>query len=271
MTKKRLDVLLFERGLAETREKGQALIQAGEVSVGGRVIDKPGTLVAADAELVVARGLPYVSRGGRKLEHALDAFRLDPKGLVGLDAGASTGGFTDCLLQRGAARVYAVDVGYGQLDWRLRVDPRVVVMERTNLRYLEALPEPVDLATVDVSFISLTLVLPPIGRLLKQGGWVVALVKPQFEAGRREVGRGGVVRDPSIHRQVLTRLLEWSVNHDWSMAAVTPSPLLGPAGNREFLVLLLRSGPSVSEQAIARVVENETTVLATADAAEERS
>ena len=261
MVKKRLDVLTVERGLADSREKAQALILAGEVSVDGRVVDKPGTPVRDESELTVAAPPRYVSRGGYKLEHALDAFGISPAGLVALDAGASTGGFTDCLLQRGALRVYAVDVGYGQLDWRLRNDPRVVNIERKNLRYLEPLAEVVDLATVDVSFISLSLVLPAIDRSLSPTGQVVALVKPQFEAGRRQVGKGGVVRDPAIHKEVLLRLARWARENGWSLAGATTSPLVGPAGNREFLFWLRRSGVSLEDDQLGRVVDERTTVL----------
>ncbi|RLC56795.1 MAG: TlyA family rRNA (cytidine-2'-O)-methyltransferase, partial [Chloroflexota bacterium] len=208
MAKRRLDVLLVERGLAESRTQAQRLIRAGLVRVAGQVADKPGTQVATNAAITLQARPRFVSRGGEKLEAALVRFGLDVRGWVAADVGASTGGFTDCLLQHGARRVYAIDVGYGQLDWRLRNDPRVVVMERTNARYLESLPEPVDLVTVDVSFISLGLILPMAVRWLKPGGQVVALIKPQFEAGRREVGKGGVVRDPQVHRRVLERVLD---------------------------------------------------------------
>ena len=262
MAKKRLDVLLVERGLAETREKAQALIIAGEVTVGGRLVDKPGTAVPEESTITVGRGLPYVSRGGLKLEHALTAFGLSVAGMRAVDVGASTGGFTDCLLQRGAARVYAVDVGYGQLDWRLRNDPRVVISERTNVRYLTSLPETVDLATVDVSFISLTLVLPAVVRLLSPEGLVVALVKPQFEAGRQQVGKGGVVLDPEIHKQVLRRLMEWAQREGWVARGLTPSPVLGPAGNREFFLLLARRGHGLGLEAVDAMVDEGRTVIA---------
>jgi 23S rRNA (cytidine1920-2'-O)/16S rRNA (cytidine1409-2'-O)-methyltransferase len=262
MAKKRLDSLLVERGLAESREKAQALILAGEVSVAGKVIDKAGTPVPEASEIAIAHGLQYVSRGGLKLAHALGAFRLDPAGVVAADIGASTGGFTDCLLQNGAARVYAVDVGYGLLHWRLRTDPRVVTIERTNARYLTSLPEAIDVATVDVSFISLTLVLPAVARVLKQEGQVVALVKPQFEAGRTQVGRGGVVRDPEVHKQVLRRLLEWAGREGWRVRAATPSPILGPAGNREFLALLTREGATLATEDVDPVVDEGRTVFA---------
>jgi 23S rRNA (cytidine1920-2'-O)/16S rRNA (cytidine1409-2'-O)-methyltransferase len=234
MSKKRLDLLLVERGLVESREQARRLVMAGQVRVDGCVIDKPGTLVAPEAEIVLPPPMPYVSRGGLKLEHALDAFAIDVAGKIAADVGVSSGGFTDCLLQRGAARVYAIDVGYGQLDWKLRRDPRVVVLERTNVRYLESLPEPIDLATIDVSFISLELVLPAVMKLLKPDGQIVALVKPQFEAGRRQVGKGGVVRDPQVHRSVLEKIARWASGHGLGVHGLTRSPLAGPAGNIEF-------------------------------------
>ncbi|MGI5836574.1 MAG: TlyA family RNA methyltransferase [Chloroflexota bacterium] len=237
--KKRLDILLVERGLAATREQARALIMAGSVTIKGEVFDKPGTKVDETAPLEVAAAPKYVSRGGNKLERALDAFGIDVSGLVAVDIGASTGGFTDCLLKRGAARVYAVDVGYGQLDWRLRSDPRVIVMERTNARYLTSLPEPVDLATVDASFISLRLIIPPVARLLSEGGRIVTLVKPQFEAGREQVGKGGVVRNPEVHRAVLRGLAEWGDGEGYGFQEVVASPIRGPAGNVEFLALVV--------------------------------
>ncbi len=239
MTRRRLDVLLVERGLAASREQARKLILAGQVRAGDRVADKAGALVAEDVALSVVAPPPFVSRGGLKLAAALDAFALAVEGLIVADVGASTGGFTDCLLQRGAARVYAIDVGYGQLAWRLRQDARVVVLERTNIRYLEALPEPCDLATVDVSFISLRLVLPAVQRLLKPNGRIIALVKPQFEAGRDRVGKGGVVRDTQVHRRVLYDLLEWAQGVGLTARGLIPSPLLGPAGNVEFLLYLV--------------------------------
>lgn len=215
------------------------MILAGDVSVGGRTVTRPATPVTEDAEVAVAAPPRFVSRGGEKLDHALEAFGLDVRGAIALDVGASTGGFTDCLLQRGAAHVYAVDVGYGQLDYRLRADPRVTVVERTNIRYLEALPGGVraDLATIDVSFISLTKVLEPVARLLRPGSPVVALVKPQFEARREEVRRGGVVRDPQVHAAVLGRVAAWAVERGFRVRGLTASPVRGPAGNREFFLL----------------------------------
>jgi len=225
----RLDTLLVQRGLAESRAKAQALILAGDVWVNGQVQRRPGTLVEAEAVVEVRGGLPYVSRGGLKLAAALDRFGLSPAGLICLDVGASTGGFTDCLLQRGARRVYAIDVGYGQLDWRLRRDPRVVVLERTNIRYLESLPEAIDLATIDVSFISLRLVLPAVGRLVHTQGQAIALVKPQFEAGRGLIGKGGVVRDPALHRLVLRTVAEQASSLGWIPRGLFPSSSGWPA------------------------------------------
>jgi len=198
--KRRLDVLLVERGLADSRNQAQRLIMSGQVRLGDRVLDKPGMRVPISAEIVVQEKLPFVSRGGVKLQAALEAFAVPLAGIVAADVGASTGGFTDCLLQHGAARVYAIDVGRGQLAWKLRTDPRVIVMERTNVRYLAALPEPVDLVTIDVSFISLRLVLPVVMGWLKPRGQIIALVKPQFEAERRQVGKRGVVRDKAVRR-----------------------------------------------------------------------
>jgi 23S rRNA (cytidine1920-2'-O)/16S rRNA (cytidine1409-2'-O)-methyltransferase len=233
--KQRLDLLLLERGLATSREQARARILAGDVAIEGQVMAKPGALVPDDAAVALRATARFVSRGGEKLAHALDRFRIDVADRVALDAGASTGGFTDCLLQRGARRVYAVDVGYGQLHWRLRQDPRVEVLERVNLRALDSLPEQPDLATLDLSFISLRLVLEPVRRLLRADADVVALVKPQFEAGRAQVARGGVVRDPRVHEAVLASLLDWTAAHGFAVQDLTASPLRGPAGNVEFL------------------------------------
>ncbi len=233
--RERLDVLLVERNLAASRTQAQRLIRAGLVRIADQVFDKPGTQVAMDAAIEVQAPPRFASRGGEKLEAALVRFGLDVAGVIAADVGASTGGFTDCLLQRGACRVYAVDVGYGQLDWRLRGDERVVVMERTNARYLESLPEPVDLVTADVSFISLGLILPAAVRWLRPDGQVVALIKPQFEAGRREVGKGGVVRDPDVHRAVLERVAGMAAESGFGLRGLMVSPLRGPAGNIEFL------------------------------------
>ncbi len=241
--KERLDIALVRRGLAPSRERARAIIMAGQVFVQDRLVDKPGTLVPFDAELRLAQAsdeLKYASRGGLKLEKALDTFGLNPSGLIALDAGASTGGFTDCLLQHGAKRVYAVDVGQGQLAWTLRNDPRVVVMERTNIRYLASLPEAMQCAAIDVSFISLRLVLPAIAPLLAPGAWIVALVKPQFEAGKAEVDRGeGIISDPAVHQRVLQELEEWIPQHTpFQVQGVTDSPIYGRDGNREFLLHL---------------------------------
>ena len=231
-----LDSLVAARGLTESREKARRLIMAGEVMVGQSRVDKPGTRVPVDAEVSLLSKPPFVSRGGIKLEAALNEFELDVQGVVAVDVGASTGGFTDCLLQRGASRVYAIDVGYGQLAWKLRGDSRVVVMERTNIRYVETLAEAAGLAVIDASFISLNLVLPAVTRLLKPGAQVIALVKPQFEAGREQVGKGGVVRDPAIHRKVLLKVCELAREYHLAIMGIMPSPLRGPAGNVEFLL-----------------------------------
>jgi len=258
----RLDALLVCRGLAPSREKARRLILAGQVFVDGQRIEKAGARVAEAAAVEVRLGLPYVSRGGLKLEHALRVFAIEPEGRVVADVGASTGGFTDCLLQHGATRVYAIDVGYGQLDWELRQHPRVVVMERTNARHLDALPEPVSLVTIDVSFISLRLILPQVRKWLAAEGQVVVLIKPQFEAGRERVGKGGVVRDPQVHREVLRTTLLWAQENAWRVRGLTRSPITGPKGNVEFLAWLSADlGPELDdlEAAIEAVVapENE--------------
>ncbi len=239
-SKQRIDRLLVERELAETRERAQALILAGRVRVDGRRIDKAGTRVPPDAAIEVEGGLPFAGRGGVKLDGALDALGLDVRGAVALDAGASTGGFTDCLLGRGVRRVYAVDVGRGQLAWRLATDPRVVVMDRTNLRLLEpeALPEKPGLATLDLSFISLRTILPRLPRLLAPRARVLALVKPQFEVGKGRVGKGGVVRDPRLHEEAVAGVLEAAREAGFTPLGTVPSPIPGAAGNREFFVLL---------------------------------
>jgi len=236
--RRRLDQALVERGLVSSRERAQALVRAGLVRVAGSLTDRPDQVVAADQAIEVAGATEYVSRGGVKLAAALDAFGIDPRGRHGLDVGASTGGFTDVLLQRGAERVIAVDVGYGQLAWRLRQDPRVIVMERVNIRHLDQLPQPADLAVIDVSFISLRLVLPRVRELLRPPGEVVALVKPQFEVGKGAVGKGGVVRDPAQHDQVLDDLRRFAGEIGYEVAGQIPSPVLGAKGNREFLLYL---------------------------------
>lgn len=255
--KQRLDLVLVERHLAPTRAKAQALILAGSVYVDGQKRTKAGEQISPEAHIEVRGALPFVGRGGLKLAHALDTFSLDVRGLTAIDVGACTGGFTDVLLQRGAARVYAIDVGYGQLDYRLRTDPRVVVLERTNIRSLDTLPDTVlaECGVVDVSFISLELVLPAMQRLLTPEAWIVALIKPQFEAGPRDVGKGGVVRDPRVHRRVLRQILTFAASHGLPPHGLTASPITGPAGNREFLAWLGGSGPELAiEQAIDDVL-----------------
>jgi len=230
-----------EKGLAPTREKAQALVLAGQVLVNGAPAPKPGALVDEAASLQVKQSLAFVSRGGTKLDDALNRFRLDVVHMVALDVGASTGGFTDCLLQRGAAKVYALDVGYGQLDLKLRRDPRVVVMERVNAHYPFLLPEPVSLATVDVSFISVRKVIPNILAWIKEPAWLIVLVKPQFEAPRSQVKKGGIVKDPLVHAQVLGSVANWAIHSGLRVAGLVPSPILGTEGNREFFLLLRRS------------------------------
>jgi 23S rRNA (cytidine1920-2'-O)/16S rRNA (cytidine1409-2'-O)-methyltransferase len=252
VTKKRLDVLLVERELAETRQRAQALILAGDVQVNGNVVSKSGTPVADDAGIIIRAPLKYVSRGGLKLEGALDVFDVDPHGKICADIGASTGGFSDCLLQRGAARVYAIDVGYGQLAWKIRSDPRVVVMDRINIRYLDALPEQIDLIVIDVSFISLLLVFPVAKTLLKSNGEVIALIKPQFEAGREQVGKGGIVRDARVHRAVIEKIVRYANENDWRVRGVCRSPISGADGNVEFFAHL---SADLSEASVA--IENE--------------
>jgi 23S rRNA (cytidine1920-2'-O)/16S rRNA (cytidine1409-2'-O)-methyltransferase len=242
--KERADKLLVDRGLAPTRARGQAMILAGQVYSGTRRIDKAGDLIAADADLTVkGADHPWVSRGGLKLVHALDHFALDPTGAVAIDVGASTGGFTDVLLTRGAAKVYAVDVGHGQLAWKLRNDPRVVVLERTNARHLDRsqVPEPADVVVCDASFIGLETVLPNALALTGPKAWTVALIKPQFEVGPENVGKGGVVRDPELHRAVCARIAAWlAALPGWTVLGVTESPIQGPEGNREFLIAARR-------------------------------
>ena len=236
--KTRLDVLLVERGLQETRQKAQTTIMSGLVFVNGQRVDKPGTAISNEAAIEVrGNALKYVSRGGLKLEKAMASFPVRLDGAVCGDIGASTGGFTDCMLRNGAARVYSVDVGYGQLAWKLREDPRVVCMERTNARYLthEQIPDELDFASIDVSFISLKLILPAVCGILKDGGHVVCLVKPQFEAGKEKVGKKGVVRDPAVHLEVLERFLEHAKESGFTVLGWTYSPIRGPEGNIEYL------------------------------------
>jgi 23S rRNA (cytidine1920-2'-O)/16S rRNA (cytidine1409-2'-O)-methyltransferase len=241
--KARLDLLLLERGLVESREKAKALIMAGRVEVDRVVVDKPGRLVATSSMVsLTPGGSAYASRGGDKLEAALRGFDIDVKDLTLMDVGASAGGFTDCLLRRGAGRVVCVDVGYGQLDWRLRQDPRVVVLEKTNARYLtrDHVPGPLHGAVIDVSFISLRLVVPPVSELLEPEAFMVALIKPQFEVGRGQVGKGGVVRDERLRQQVIETLSSFFEGLAWSVQGVLPSPLLGPKGNQEYLIYVRR-------------------------------
>lgn len=257
--KDRLDKLLVDRGLVSTRSRAKALIMAGEVLVDGQRADKPGTAVARDADLQLIAPMPYVSRGGFKLAGALETFHLDVSGRICADVGACTGGFTDVLLQQGAARVFAIDVGYGQLEWKLRQDPRVTVLERTNARYLESLPEAVGFVCIDVSFISLKLILPAVEKWLADQADIVALIKPQFEAGRTQVGKGGIVKETAVHRQVLEDLLSWSSERDLQPQGLIRSAIQGADGNIEFLVWLRPGGeaPGDLPEIIARVLPGE--------------
>ncbi|NGQ94700.1 TlyA family RNA methyltransferase [Brevibacillus sp. SYP-B805] len=266
MKKERLDVLLVERGLFETREKAKAAVMAGLVTVAGERCDKPGTKLPEDVAIAVKGELhPYVSRGGLKLEKALREFGIDLTGKVMMDIGASTGGFTDCALQHGARLVYAIDVGYGQLAWSLRQDERVVVMERTNFRHLEpeAFPyEKPDAASIDVSFISLRLILPVLHRFLKDGGDAVALVKPQFEAGKENVGKNGIVRDPAVHLEVLTGIAGFASSIGMQVKGVSYSPITGGEGNIEFLLHLRKEPPGTEEETTAWLKRMEEVVAA---------
>ncbi len=247
MAKKRLDVLLVEQGLIDTRQKAQATIMSGLVYVNGQKVDKSGASTDENASIEVrGKALKYVSRGGLKLEKAMATFPIDLHGKISADIGASTGGFTDCMLQNGASKVYAVDVGYGQLAWSLRNDPRVVCLERTNARYLthEQIPDVLDFASIDVSFISLKLILPTLRALMSENGQVACLVKPQFEAGREKVGKKGVVRDPAVHLEVLEHFLEHAAQANFNVAGLTYSPIRGPEGNIEYLgFLTVQSAP----------------------------
>ena len=255
-TKERLDLVLLARGLVETRSKARGMIMAREVKVNGDVVDKAGTPVGQDDEVSLIQVMPYSSRGGYKLAGALDQFEIDVTGRVCADVGACTGGFTDVLLQRGGARVYAIDVGYGQLDWKLRQDDRVVVMERTNARYLEALDEAVRFVCIDVSFISLKLILPAVKKWLAADGDVVALIKPQFEAGKKLVGKGGVIRDPAVRRLVLEDVLLWATERGgWEVKGLAISSIQGADGNVEYLVWL-RQEVAGSPQQIAKWIES---------------
>ncbi|MBR4017632.1 MAG: TlyA family RNA methyltransferase [Oscillospiraceae bacterium] len=262
--KKRLDVLLVEKGYADSRTKAQAIIMSGLVYVDGQKADKPGISYEESVELEVRNGAcPYVSRGGLKLEKALRDFGVDPTGYVCSDSGASTGGFTDCLLQQGASKVFAIDVGYGQLDWKIRSDPRVVVMERTNVRYVtpEDLGEPLDLSVIDVSFISLKIVLPVIKTFLKPTGQVLCLIKPQFEAGRDKVGKKGVVRDPAIHKEVLDDFVALANELEFTILGLTFSPVKGPEGNIEFLGhLTLNNQPGLAPDTASVVADAHETL-----------
>lgn len=262
--KTRLDVLLTERGLLDSRQKAQATIMSGIVFVNGQRVDKAGTAVSNDA-LIEIRGttLPYVSRGGLKLEKAMQTFPLTLTGKICADIGASTGGFTDCMLQNGAKKVYAVDVGYGQLDWKLRNDARVVCMERTNARYLthEDIPEELDFASVDVSFISLKLIFPALYGLLREGGEIACLIKPQFEAGREKVGKKGVVRDPAVHLEVLEHFLIHAKENHFTVLGITYSPIRGPEGNIEYLGFLRKSEEPDAAVDLQAIVEASHTAL----------
>lgn len=256
--KERLDKLLVERGLVPTRSKAQRLIMAGEVQVNGERLDKPGTAVSLEATITLKSSMPYVSRGGYKLAGALSEFGIDVNGRVCADVGACTGGFTDVLLQNGAVRVFAIDVGYGQLDWKLRQDERVTVLERTNARHLVELPEPVSFVGIDVSFISLKLILPAVKKWLAAEADIVALIKPQFEAGPRQVGKGGIIKDTAVHEAVLTDILEWATNHDLAPVALMRSPVKGTDGNVEFLAWLKPGGERVvGETAVKNVCQTE--------------
>lgn len=254
--KQRLDVTVYERDLAPSRHKAQGMIMAGEVMVNGIVIDKPGTRVSDDDTITIKSKPRFVSRGGEKLARALADFNIDVVERICADVGASTGGFTDCLLQNGAARVYAIDVGYGQIDYRLRQDERVIVMERTNARYVETLAEAADLVVIDTSFISLRLLLPVIKGWLKSQADIIPLIKPQFEAGKHDVGKGGVVRDPEIHSRVLNEITVYAITQGFTVSGLTISPITGPAGNVEFLAWLTwgKENPSIDlESTIAQL------------------
>ncbi len=258
MTKKRLDVALVERGLCESRQKAQAAIMAGLVTVDGQKVTKAGAAVEDDAAIQVkGPAIPYVSRGGLKLEKAMKLWNIDLSGKVCADIGASTGGFSDCMLQTGAAKVYAVDTGYGKLDWKIRTDPRVVALERTNARYLtrEQIPEALDFASIDVSFISLRLILPAIRGVLKEDGEVVCLVKPQFEAGRDKVGKKGVVRDKKTHLEVLENFLTYAGDNGFTVKALTFSPIKGPEGNIEYLGYLAPPDTAAEETDLKELVD----------------
>ena len=258
MAKKRLDQLVFERGLTESRERAKTTIMAGQVFVNGQRSDKPGTPVPEDAKIEIhGETMPFVSRGGYKLDKALKVFPVDPAGSPCIDCGASTGGFTDVLLQHGASLVYAVDVGYGQLAWKLREDNRVVCMERTNVRYIsgEQIPELLDIAVMDVSFISIKLILPALKGILKPDADIICLIKPQFEAGKDKVGKKGVVRDIGVHREVVRDILDFCREHQLSCHGLDYSPIRGPEGNIEFLLWLKNSDNNALEPDVDAVVD----------------
>lgn len=241
LRKERLDKLLVAKGIVQSREKARALIMAGKVAVEGEKVDKPGAQINVEAHLQLrGKDSPYVSRGGEKLEGVLGTFEIDPRGMVVMDVGASTGGFTDCVLQKGAQKVYAIDVGYGQLAWKLQRDPRVINLERRNIRYLkrEEVQEETDLILIDTSFISIEKFLPSLIGFLKEGGTILGLIKPQFEVGKGEVGKGGVVRDGTLHQKVMDRILKFSRGLGLKVLGLTESPLLGPKGNKEFFIYL---------------------------------
>jgi 23S rRNA (cytidine1920-2'-O)/16S rRNA (cytidine1409-2'-O)-methyltransferase len=238
----RLDIAMVERGLAPTRTKAQAIIMAGDVLIDGRIAQKAGEPVSEAATISIVAGPRFVSRGGEKLDHALSTFQIDLEGEICADIGASTGGFTDAMLKRGATKVFAIDVGYGQIALELRNDSRVVVMDRTNARHLESLSESVDFTSIDASFISLSKLFPAVLRISKPSSSLVALIKPQFEAGKGEVGKHGVVRDYTVHRRILAQVIECAAEHGLNLAGLTASPLKGPAGNIEFLGYFLRGG-----------------------------
>lgn len=264
--KERIDVLIVKRGLLESREKAKSVIMSGQVYVNQQKVDKPGTKVDVDSDIVVRETLKYVSRGGLKLEKALKTFNINLNGKICLDIGASTGGFTDCMLQNGADRVYAIDVGYGQLAWKLRQDKRVVLMERTNIRYVKPadLHELADFASIDVSFISLSKVLPVVKDLLKNNAELVCLVKPQFEAGRRKVGKKGVVRDPKIHREVLLNVIEHANANGLHLVNLDFSPIKGPEGNIEYLLHLTKKETDTNiniQKLVDDVIENSYNIL----------
>ena len=258
MKKERLDALLMNRGMFESRAKAQAAVMAGQVLVNEQKIDKPGTPVPPDVTIrLLGNNLPYVSRGGLKLEKALQIFPISVKDKVVADIGASTGGFTDCALQNGAVKVYAIDVGYGQLAWKLRSDERVINMERTNVRYLEkdSLHEQVDAATIDVAFISLDKVLPAVHKIVKEDGFVIALIKPQFEAGKENVGKKGVVRDPKVHESVINNVIDFAKEEGFGIAGLDFSPIKGPEGNIEYLLhLTLGDDDAISREFVAELV-----------------